>query len=394
MLTRSVHKEKPRGDGVLALGDPIFAVGDEKKEKPLPPRGLLITQVVPGGNAASKGLKRDDVLIAYARTNLTSVEQLAQLIEANANAKSVEVKVWREEQTEINTKDLAPGELGVVLDQRPAREAIADRRKIDAILASRGKDLQDLPGTRIEVTTLKRLFGDKAMVLTDSDASEQKLEGLRMSGELSKFRYLHFATHGQANNVKAFESVLYLSRDKLPKDLLPKVGEPFINGELSARKVMDYWKLDAELVTLSACETGLGRHGGGEGLLGFAQAFLHAGSRAVCLSLWKVDDAATALLMDRFYRNLLGKRDDFTKPMGKADALAEAKNWLRNVSSEEALKLTAAITNGVSRGERGKGETFKLSVPKEPKTTTPAKDDKPFAHPRYWAAFILIGDPN
>src|SRR5271157_4704074 len=96
---------------------------------------------------------------------------------------------------------------------------------------------------------------------------------------------------------------------------------------------------------ISACETALGKHGGG--LLGFAQAFLTAGARSVCLSLWKVDDTATALLMNRFYQNLLGKREGLNKPMPKAGALAEAKTWLRNLSFDEALKLTAAMTNGV-----------------------------------------------
>src|SRR5690349_17214589 len=64
-----------------------------------------------------------------------------------------------------------------------------------------------------------------------------------------------------------------------------------------AREALDYWKLDAELVTLSACETAVGRKGRGNGLLGFAQAFQLAGSRAVCLSLWEVDETATAVLM-------------------------------------------------------------------------------------------------
>src|SRR5205085_1937124 len=134
------------------------------------------------------------------------------------------------------------------------------------------------------------------------------LDDLRKKAELSQFRYLHLATHGEVNDVKAFESVLILAQDTLPKDPLPRAGEPFINGQLSANEVLDFWELNADLVTLSACETALGRKGGGDGLLGFAQAFLTKGSRAVCLSLWKVDDAATALLMTRFYQNLLGKR--------------------------------------------------------------------------------------
>jgi CHAT domain-containing protein len=152
---------------------------------------------------------------------------------------------------------VAPGRLGVVLDNVPAPAALAARHKTAETLAQldRGGDWKNLPGTRVETSRLAELFGGGAKVLTDSAASEQGLEAMRKSGDLAKYRYLHFATHGEGNNVMAFESALILAQDKLPKELLAKPGEPFINGQLSAREVLDYWKLDAELVTLSACET-------------------------------------------------------------------------------------------------------------------------------------------
>jgi CHAT domain-containing protein len=103
-----------------------------------------------------------------------------------------------------------------------------------------------------------------------------------------------------------------------------------------------------------------------------------------------VDDTATVLLMDRFYRNLLGKREDGTKPMGKAAALHEAKKWLRNLSASDALERLGTLTKGVVRGERPARQEMR-PVP-QPKDAT--KDYKPYAHPRYWAAFILIGDPE
>jgi CHAT domain-containing protein len=168
------------------------------------------------------------------------------------------------------------------------------------------------------------------------------------------------------------------------------VGEPYLDGRLTAAEVLEYWKLDAELVTLSACESGLGRKGGGDGLLGFAQAFLLAGSRSVCLSLWPVDDTATALLMDRFYRNLLGKRADGAKPMSKTEALHEAKLWLRNVTAREALERLGLLTQSVVRGERPARQEMQ-AVP-GPKNAGP--DYRPYAHPRCWAAFILLGDPE
>lgn len=108
-----------------------------------------------------------------------------------------------------------------------------------------------------------------------------------------------------------------------------------------------------------------------------------------CLSLWKVDDTATALLMERFYQNVLGKRFGLSRRMGKAGALAEAKRWLRNLSADEVSTLIADFIHDVVRA---KGEKALNTV--DGSSTALAADEHPFAHPRYWAAFILIGDPE
>jgi CHAT domain-containing protein len=92
---------------------------------------------------------------------------------------------------------------------------------------------------------------------------------------------------------------------------------------------MDFIDRDA----LSACQTALGKYERGEGFVGFTQALLLSGARSVCVSLWKVDDTITALLMRRFYANLLGQREGLTKRLGKAEALAEAKRWLRDLTA-------------------------------------------------------------
>src|SRR5205814_4496510 len=111
--------------------------------------------------------------------------------------------------------------------------------------------------------------------------------------------------------------------------------QPVFDGRLSVREIQRGWELKAELVTLSACETALGRDAGGEGFVGFTQALLMSGTRSVCLSLWKVDDTATALLMQRFYQNILGQGADPGTLMAKAVALQEAKAWLRGLTVEQ-----------------------------------------------------------
>jgi CHAT domain-containing protein len=156
-----------------------------------------------------------------------------------------------------------------------------------------------------------------------------------------------------------------------------RADDPAFDGHLTTGEVMSTWKLNAELVTLSACRSGLGRQSGGEGFIGFAQAFFLAGTRCLLVSLWEVDDRATALLMTRFYQNWLGKREGVAQPLSKPQALREAKEWLRELTSADVERELSQITRGEIRSRHAR----------------PA-EGHPFDHPRDWAGFILIGDPN
>src|SRR5439155_26332231 len=129
--------------------------------------------------------------------------------------------------------------------------------------------------------------------------------------------------------------------------------------------------LDAALVTCSACQTALGQLAGGEGYVGFSQVLFLAGARSLVLSLWKVDDNATALLMTRFYQNLLGKRDGLKQPLPKARALAEAKEWLRNLTATEVERLQ----DDLRAGRLGTVHTS------QPAVDTAA--ERPYAHPHF-----------
>jgi len=187
-------------------------------------------------------------------------------------------------------------------------------------------------------------------------------------------------------------SAVILTQTGLPDPLQQALShKPVFDGRLSVREIQRGWDLKAELVTLSACETALGRDSGGEGFVGFTQALLMSGARSVCLSLWKVDDTATALLMQRFYANLLGRRPGLTSPMAKADALREAKAWLRGLRRVEVLAETAELSGGVQRGKGAKARQ-----PDELAAAVPGggDNDRPYASPHFWAAFVLAGDPD
>jgi CHAT domain-containing protein len=248
-----------------------------------------------------------------------------------------------------------------------------------------------LPGTRLEVEAVGQLFETRRLLL-GSQASEQQLDALIAAGALPRYRVLHLATHGEMHPTRPSLCALILARDRLPDPARQlRAGKKVYDGRLTVA-ALQAWPLDADLVVLSACETGLGRHGGGEGYLGFSQVLFRRGARALLLSLWQVDDVATALLMHRFYQNLLGKRPDLPKRLGRAEALAEAQSWLRGLTRREAEGLAVALSGGAWRG---KVERLQLA-PTDPKQPPPAPraGDRPFAHPYYWSAFILLGDPD
>jgi hypothetical protein len=382
--------------GLLALGDPAFdrpGPSSDPESGPLPDHGLLVTVVVPGSNAARHGLKPGDVLLAYDGSPLQKREDLKVVSESPT---LIPVELWHEGR--VTRRELGPGKLGVVVDPRPAALAIQEQRRLNQVLTaarSGSETFARLPGTRYEVEALARLFESArrpAQVLTGTDASEPALEQLATSGELGHFGFIHLATHGVIDESFPQQSAVILTQTGLP-DPLEQVlqHKPVYDGRLTVGEIQRTWELKAELVTLSACETARGRYAGGEGFVGFTQALLMSGARSVCLSLWKVDDTATALLMQRFYANLLGGRPGLSQPMPKAEALAEAKSWLRGLRRDEVAALAADLSGGEARA---KGATKRKTAGPAPGIPAGPADDRPYAHPYYWAAFVLVGDPD
>jgi tetratricopeptide (TPR) repeat protein len=388
-----------RHTGLLAVGDPVFEHRDSTGDpKPLPDHGLLVTVVLPGSNAATHGLKPGEVLLSYDGGALSKKEDLKVVA---VGTQPIMVEVWREGK--LFRRELAPGKLGVVFDPRPAPLAIAEQNKWhQLVIAARsgGENFAPLPGTRYEVEALARGFQSvdrPTRTLLGADASEPQLDRLAASGELAKFGFIHLATHGVIDEEFPTCSAVILTQTGLPDPLEQVLHQkPVFDGRLTVREIQHDWELKAELVTLSGCETALGREAGGEGFVGFSQALLMSGARSVCLSLWKVDDTATALLMQRFYANLLGHRPGLTDPMLKAEALREAKTWLRELRRPQVLAAATELSAGV---ERGKGASARQSSDRD--ETRPllvqsqgGADDRPYAAPYFWAAFVLVGDPD
>jgi len=145
-----------------------------------------------------------------------------------------------------------------------------------------------------------RLEAAEILKVTPAGAGLQALgfeasRGTALSPQLSQYRIVHFATHAVSDSEHPERSGLVLS-------LFDRRGQPQ-NGFLGLEQIYSL-NLPADLVVLSACDTGLGREIGGEGLVGLVRGFMYAGATRVIASLWSVDDEVTAQLMARFYKSL------------------------------------------------------------------------------------------
>jgi CHAT domain-containing protein/Tfp pilus assembly protein PilF len=180
--------------------------------------------------------------------------------------------------------------------------------------ASAGRlNFQRLSHSRDEVEGIAQLFpkDDRELFLGEA-ASE---ENVKAPERLSRYRIVHFSTHGYVNEARPRFSGLVLSLPPSQSTIRNPQSE---DGLLSAYEIFNL-KLKAELVVLSACETGLGKEVKGEGLMSLMRAFMYAGTPSVVVSLWNVNDESAADLMIRFYRHLKTGR------ISKAEALRQAQ---------------------------------------------------------------------
>jgi len=172
-----------------------------------------------------------------------------------------------------------------------------------------GIGLHDLPETRAEVEEIGKIVGSDAVILLGKDATETGFK----KQPLDQFRILHLAVHGFADTQYPERSALVLGADPQSSD----------DGLLQVREIIRL-RLNAELTTLSACDSGVGKLQGQEGISNLVESFLVAGSKSVVASLWSADDTFASALMEQFYRHL-AKGEDTSSALrnAKLDLLAK-----------------------------------------------------------------------
>ena len=171
-------------------------------------------------------------------------------------------------------------------EARPGRSLVAFA---DPLRPAAGFDT--LPATRPEVTALARSVGKESLLHFGEAATEDQARRLDKNS-----RYVHFACHGLINERRPLDSGLVLHA--------PAKASGGDDGLLQAWEIYERVRIDADLVTLSACDSGSGTVRAGEGLLGLTRAFHYAGARSVLASLWSVGDKSSLWFMERYYGEL------------------------------------------------------------------------------------------
>ncbi len=269
------------------------------------------------------------------------------------------------------------------------------------------RGLVPLPGSELEVRQARQLFetafaSEAATLLRGSEPTVARLK--EETGK--RYRVLHLAIHGLFESAETFAARLNSQRDStggLPlegrsqmveaMELLPLLksglalaGANQGGGVLTSDEVEMLDLEGCQLVTLSACETGLGEQHSGEGVLGLQRAFHAAGARAVCASLWDVNDVAASVLMEQFHGNLWQRR------LPPLEALRQAQLFV--------LKNREAV---LRRSEQLRQELVKRGVPAEVLAARgfgkeggllPRESKEEPSPTAWWAGFVLSGSPR
>lgn len=254
-------------------------------------------------------------------------------------SEEVDIHLVENTQTLVDTLKTQPRSTTIALIGYPDYQQVSISQKKESPAATlyynlldfdRGNDLfPSLPGTKEEVTSIQNIAtqqGWTAQLLTDGEASEENVKKIKNT------RVVHIATHGYF--LKDTSKIALTKRALLNTGLVlagaldstNKKNLQIDDGFLTAYEVAGLPLKGTELVTLSACETGLGLIRNGNGVFGLQRAFLAAGAENVLMSLWRVNDLVTKELMEKFYRYWL------VDGLKKQEALSKAQKDIRETS--------------------------------------------------------------
>ena len=301
----------------------------------------------------------------------------------------------------------------------PCHARAAARHREWATAAVLGDSRGDLPHARDEARAVAELFGAEAHV--GGAATGRRLRDLIAAAP----DVVHLACHGRFDAAEVLQSGVLLAAGPAAPDTLEQLTVEELLG----------MRIDSGLVTLSACESGVSELRPGDELIGLTRVLLHAGAPSVLVSLWPVSDLSTSFLMREFYRRV--REAPPGAPARLAQALAGAQLYLMSLTAEQAIGLCderlAAATEPVGRltvelGRAGVQITagdlpaavtcyrsaaqalrdlpgpLARSLLREVREKLPLLELKatgaggvdysrrPFAHPYFWAPFILVGD--
>jgi CHAT domain-containing protein/predicted negative regulator of RcsB-dependent stress response len=277
-LRKQIVGRKPAPKTIAVLADPVFQSDDPRVSR------TAITPKASRNGVVTKNLIAEDKVTkkAFSGGQATPKDRLPSEKESQLQASRILVH--------LAAKDASNG-----------REELRVPR---------------LPFTRQEADRIIRLAGGKdSFEALDFRASL----ATATSAELGQYRYLHFATHGYLDSEQPELSAIVLA-------LVDKNGRPQA-GFLRASDIYNL-KLPADLVVLSACETGLGKEIRGEGIVGLTRGFMYAGVSRVMVSLWSVNDRATEELMAAFYEKLLKEKLTPAAALRAAQmTMAKDKQW-------------------------------------------------------------------
>ncbi|MBD2606430.1 CHAT domain-containing protein [Scytonema hofmannii FACHB-248] len=255
------------------------------------------------------GVLQNIPFAALAEPSATSTTTYQPLLVNHQIVNLPSVTAIATQRQQLNKRQTAPKTLAILADpvfaandKRVTGKDPAEARELNldgltlqhALKNLKRNGLDPLPGTREEAEKILKLVSPSQSIHAyDFDANYNFVT----SKELKQYRFLQFATHGIVDTTNPELSGIVLS-------LVDKQGKPLEKGYL---RLGDIFNLDlgAELVVLSACETGLGKNVKGEGLMGLTRGLMYAGSKRSVVSLWQVDDEGTSQLMPLFYKAIL-----------------------------------------------------------------------------------------